>query len=295
MLIRAGFDIAFECAATTSMLLQLNVHPSREADLRSPDVIKSDPPLAMTAYLDLFGNRVTRVDAPPGRVTFSNRFVIHDSGEPDDRRPKRERRPSATSPTTSCCSCCRAAIATATTSPISPGRQFGGIAGGYERVQAICDFVHAHRLWLPEPPTRSACDSMRESRRLPRLRPSRHRALPRMNIPARYCTGYLGDIGVPPIPTRWISAPGSRCFWTASGTPSTRDTTIRALAASSSPEVATPPTSRSRPLSASPISCNSKLSPKNRRSRKSRRPDTGGARPASRARKGNEALNSPSR
>ena len=87
MLIRAGFDIAFECPAQTSMLLQVNIHPSREADLRSPDIIKSDPHLAMSAYLDLFGNRVTRVEVPPGLVTFSNRFMIHDSGEPDEAPP----------------------------------------------------------------------------------------------------------------------------------------------------------------------------------------------------------------
>src|ERR1019366_5144765 len=84
MLIQAGYDIAFQCPAQTPMLLQLNVHPSREADLRSPDIINSDPRLAMRAYLDLFGNRVTRVDVPPGVVTFSNLFVIHDSGEPDE-------------------------------------------------------------------------------------------------------------------------------------------------------------------------------------------------------------------
>ena len=76
MLIKAGFDIAFDCPAQTPMLLQLNVHPSRVDDLRSPDVIVSDPNLAMGAYLDHYGNRVTRVDVPPGIVTFSNRFTI---------------------------------------------------------------------------------------------------------------------------------------------------------------------------------------------------------------------------
>ena len=63
MLIRAGFDIAFECPAPISMLLQLNVHPSRVDDLRSPDEIVTEPSLAIGAYLDHYGNRVTRVDA----------------------------------------------------------------------------------------------------------------------------------------------------------------------------------------------------------------------------------------
>ena len=80
MLIEAGFDIAFECPAQTPMLLQLSVHPSRDADLLTPDKINCDPNLPMRSYIDHFGNRVTRVEVPAGLVAFSNRFVIHDSG-----------------------------------------------------------------------------------------------------------------------------------------------------------------------------------------------------------------------
>ena len=88
MLIRAGFDIAFDCPAQTPMLLQLNVHPSREA--RSAFARRHHAPIpicAMRAYLDLFGNRVTRLEVPPGLVTFSNRFMIHDFGLPDEIPP----------------------------------------------------------------------------------------------------------------------------------------------------------------------------------------------------------------
>ena len=122
MLIEAGFDIAFDCPAQTPMLLQLNVHPSRDADLLTPDRIASDPPLAMRDYLDLFGNRVTRVDVPAGLVTFSNRFVIHNSGEPDETPPDVRTTPIADLPDDGSCSWFRAAIATATSSRISPGR-----------------------------------------------------------------------------------------------------------------------------------------------------------------------------
>jgi len=72
MLIQAGFDIAFQYPAPTPMLLQLNVHPSRDEDLRSPDVIKSEPQLEMAHYSDLLGKRVARVPVPAGRVMFSN-------------------------------------------------------------------------------------------------------------------------------------------------------------------------------------------------------------------------------
>jgi hypothetical protein len=95
MLIEAGYDIAFDCPANTPMLLQLNVHPSRDADLLTPDRIVSDPPLAMRSYLDHFGNRVTRVEVPAGLVAFSNRFIIHDSGEPDEAPSDTEMTPIA--------------------------------------------------------------------------------------------------------------------------------------------------------------------------------------------------------
>src|SRR5271170_1382762 len=66
MLIEAGFDVAFECPTATPMILQLSIHPSRDADLLTPDRIASNPPLPMRSYLDLFGNQVTRVEVPAG-------------------------------------------------------------------------------------------------------------------------------------------------------------------------------------------------------------------------------------
>ena len=200
MLIKAGFNIAFQCTAPTPMLLQLNVHPSRVDDLRSPDVIKSDPPLAMSSYLDNFGNRVTRVDVPPGVVTFSNQFTIHDSGKPDEIPPDTGLTPIAALPddvlaflvsSRYCDSDKLADFAWAT---------FGGLTSGYRRVKAICDFVHSKiKFSYPDArPTRAASDSMQEGIGVCRDFAHLAVALCRcMNIPARYCTGYLGDIGVP--------------------------------------------------------------------------------------------------
>jgi hypothetical protein len=93
MLIEAGYDIAFDCPAQTPMLLQLSIHPSRDADLLAPDKINCDPNLTMRSYIDHFGNRVTRVEVPAGFVTFSNRFVIHDSGQPEETPPDTEMTP----------------------------------------------------------------------------------------------------------------------------------------------------------------------------------------------------------
>ena len=204
MLIRAGYDIAFQCPAQTSMLLQLNVHPSRVEDLRSPDVILSNPNLAMGAYLDHFGNRVTRVDAPPGLVTFSNQFVIQDSGAPEETPPDTPFTPIARLPNDTLVFLISSRYCDSDNLTNFAWSMFGSISGGYRRVQAICDFVHAKiRFSYPDArANRCASDSMREGVGVCRDFAHLAVALCRcMNIPARYCTGYLGDIGVPPDPS----------------------------------------------------------------------------------------------
>ncbi|MCI4678945.1 transglutaminase family protein [Rhodoblastus acidophilus] len=201
MLIRAGFDIAFECPAQTPMLLQLNIHPSREADLVSPDVINSVPPLPMRSYLDLFGNRVTRLEAPPGLVTFSNRFVIHDSGQPDETPPDTGLTPISCLPDDVLLFLVSSRYCDSDKLADFAWSTFGTIAGGYRRVQAVCDFVHSkiRFSYADARPTRSASDSMQEGVGVCRDFAHLAIALCRcLNIPARYCTGYLGDIGVPP-------------------------------------------------------------------------------------------------
>jgi transglutaminase-like putative cysteine protease len=203
MLIEAGFDITFQCPAQTPMLLQLNIHPSRVGDLRSPDVIYSDPHYAMRAYLDHYGNRVTRVEVPPGLVTFHNRFRIHDSGLPDEIPPDTALTPIARLPDEVLLFLISSRYCDSDNLADFAWSKFHWISGGWRCAQAICDFVHAHlRFSYPEArPTRSASDAMREGVGVCRDFAHLAIALCRcMNIPARYCTGYLGDIGVPVDP-----------------------------------------------------------------------------------------------
>jgi transglutaminase-like putative cysteine protease len=200
MLIQCGFTISFQCPTWTPMLLQLNVHPSRTGDLRSPDIIQSDPPLAMGAYLDHYGNRVTRLEAPPGLLTLRNRFQIYDSGLPDEIPPYTDLTPISRLPDDALLFLVASRYCDSDALADFAWSKFHHISGGYARVQAICDFVHGHiRFSYPEAsPTRSASDAMREGVGVCRDFAHLAVALCRcMNIPARYCTGYLGDIGVP--------------------------------------------------------------------------------------------------
>ena len=200
MLIHAGFDIAFDCPARTPMLLQLNVHPSRESDLRTPDVIRSEPDLPMRSYLDFFGNRVTRVNVEPGRITFSDRFSIYDSGLPDEIPPDGELTPIVDLPDDTLLFLASSRYCDSDKLADFAWMKFQGIAGGLARVRAICDFVHSQIRfsYADARSTRCASDSMREGIGVCRDYAHLAIALCRcMNVPARYCTGYLGDIGVP--------------------------------------------------------------------------------------------------
>src|SRR5947208_2872484 len=83
MLIRAGYEIAYECVVPTPMVLMLSVHPSREPDLVTPQTMRTDPAVAVYNYRDSFGNACTRLTAPAGRLTVSSDFKVRDSGRPD--------------------------------------------------------------------------------------------------------------------------------------------------------------------------------------------------------------------
>ena len=85
--------------------------------------------------------------------------------------------------------------------PTRRGRLFGPTPLGWPRVQAICDFVHTHMTFGYEHsrPTRTAWDAYTERHGV--CRDFAHLAVTFcrcLNIPARYCTGYITDIGTPP-------------------------------------------------------------------------------------------------
>jgi len=203
MIIRAGYAIAFECAVVTPMILHLNIHPSRAGDLITPDIVRTEPNCPTDAYLDLFGNRVTRVEAPAGLVTFHNDFTIRDSGSPDETPEDAPLTPVAELPSEVLVYLLASRYCDSDLLSDFAWSQFGGVGGGARLVQTICDYVHGriHFDYGAANPRRTASDGQREGvgvcRDFAHLAAALCRA---MNVPARYCTGYLGDIGVPPDP-----------------------------------------------------------------------------------------------
>ena len=203
MKIRAGFEIAYESAQPTPMLLMLNVHPSRQADCLTPDEIRFDPPARSSPYTDGFGNRCLRVTAPPSRLTMATEFVIRDSGEPDPVALDAEQHAIEDLPDDSLVFLLGSRYCDTDRLSEKAWSLFGATPPGWARVQAICDYVHDRLTFGYEhaSSTRTAWDGHQEG--LGVCRDFAHLAITLcrcMNIPARYCTGYLGDIGVPPVP-----------------------------------------------------------------------------------------------
>jgi transglutaminase-like putative cysteine protease len=203
MRIRAGYEIAYDCAQATPMLLMLRVHPSRQPDLESPERISFDPPIRATEYRDGFGNLCTRITAPAGRITITNDFIVRDTGQPDVVVADAEQHALEDLPDHVLVFLLGSRYCDTDRLSDLAWRLFGGTRPGWSRVQAICDYVHERLAFGYEhaSSTRTAWDGHTEC--LGVCRDFAHLAITFcrcMNIPARYCTGYLGDIGVPPDP-----------------------------------------------------------------------------------------------
>jgi transglutaminase-like putative cysteine protease len=201
MLIKAGYEIVYDCPVQSPMLLMLSVHPSRVNDLLEPHRINFDQPVQQHDYRDSFGNIVTRIVAPPGRVTISTEFTVKDSGEPDIVVPDAEQHAVEDLPDETIQFLLGSRYCDTDRLTDVAWSLFGDSPRGWGRVQAICEYVNNHITFGYEHarPTRTARDAYMEQRGV--CRDFAHLAVTFcrcMNIPARYCTGYLGDIGVPP-------------------------------------------------------------------------------------------------
>jgi transglutaminase-like putative cysteine protease len=203
MKIRAGYRISFNSVATTPMNLLLSVHPDRRSDLLSPDICQPSVDCRVETYSDLFNNQLTRVLAPPGPITFQSDFLIQDSGLvepafPQARQIPVEDLPGDVLPFLAASRYCE-------TDELSElaWSLFGSVPAGWARVEAVVDWTHRRLVYDYQRArsTRTAHQSHLEETGVCRDYAHLAIALCRcLNIPARYCTGYLGDIGVPPLP-----------------------------------------------------------------------------------------------
>jgi transglutaminase-like putative cysteine protease len=223
MRIKAGYRIVYDTPAPTPMLMMLSVRPERAHDLEQPDWMQTEPFLPIRTYVDTFGNMCTRLVAPRGRTTFHTEFVIRDTGEPDvipfgarqepiDELP--DRVVEYLLPSRYCDVELLSDLA---------WREFGSTPLGWARVQAVLDYTHERIRFGYEHARATKTAHQAHEERAGVCRDYAHLAITlcrALNIPARYCTGYLGDIRVEPVPgpmdfSAWLEVWLGGAWWPA--------------------------------------------------------------------------------
>jgi transglutaminase-like putative cysteine protease len=222
MLIRVGFDIEFELPAPAPMVLMLSLHPSRMPTVRSPEVLKIEPFTPSQSFVDSFGNCATRISAPAGRLRLMSDAIVQDSGLPDEQSPDARQHPVEELPDDALQFLLSSRYCEVDLLKDLAWELFSATPPGWARVKAVCTWVHNH-LEFSYPKarsTRTAAEAHKE--KLGVCRDFTHLAITFcrcLNIPARYTTGYLGDIGVPHDPSpmdfsAWFEAYLGGCWWT---------------------------------------------------------------------------------
>ncbi len=209
MRIRYGYNIEMICEQDLPLVTLLDIHPSRRHDILVADELNivslRDPSLRIAAkeYIDQFGNICRRITAPAGGIALRAEGIVHDSGEPDPVEPTAIEVPPARLPDEALVYLMGSRYCETDKLSAQAWSLFGHIPAGWARVQAIVDFVHNHLTFGYQfaRSTRTAAEAFEE--RIGVCRDFAHLAVALcrcMNVPARYCNGYLGDIGVPRDP-----------------------------------------------------------------------------------------------
>ncbi|MEQ1620239.1 MAG: transglutaminase family protein [Methylococcales bacterium] len=201
MKIRIGYELIYNCPQPTPMILTLSVHYTRASDIIIPDYLITDPPIPITAYRDNFGNWCSRIVAPQGRLKLSTDALVRDTGQPDRAISQARQTPVEKLPDETLLFLLGSRYCETDRLSEIAWQLFDKSPTGWARVQAICDYVNQHITFGYEYArrTKTAWEVFQEKSGV--CRDYAHLAITFcrcMNIPARYCSGYLGDIGMPP-------------------------------------------------------------------------------------------------
>ena len=201
MQLRVGYELIYNCPQPVPMILLVNIHYSRASDLVVPERLTTEPSVPVTGYRDSFGNWCNRLTAPAGRLRIRGEGVVRDSGQPDAIVPDAAQHSIEELPAETLVFLLGSRYCETDLLSETAWQLFQATPPGWARVQAICDYVHDRIVfdYQRARATRTATQAFEE--RTGVCRDYAHLAITFcrcMNIPARYCTGYLGDMGTPP-------------------------------------------------------------------------------------------------
>ena len=202
MYIRFGYELEYWTPAPTHMIFMLHCQVAEGQRLVRPDVLTVDPPVPLRFYADGFGNTCTRLELPGGVARITADALLEDSGEPESELWSAQEHAVSELPDEVMVYLLSSRFCDTEMLMAEAWRLFGHVRPGWSRVQAICDFANQHVRFGYQfaRATRTASETYAEGQGV--CRDFAHLAITLcrcVNIPARYCTVYLGDIGVPPV------------------------------------------------------------------------------------------------
>ena len=201
MQLRVGYELIYDCPQPTPMMLMLNIHHTRASDIVVPDVLTTNPSVPLTFYRDAFGNWCTRIVAPPGQTRLTASAIVNDSGVPEPRALS-DRQHAVEDLPEECLQfllgsryCETDRLSDVAWSLFGKRR---AARSGFRPFATTCISTSRSATRTPARRRRRGKRSARRRASAATTRISRVTFCRCMNIPARYCTGYLGDVGVPP-------------------------------------------------------------------------------------------------
>jgi transglutaminase-like putative cysteine protease len=198
--IRFGYELVYSCPQPVPMILMLHTHSSRAADLLRADDMITQPHVARESYVDIFGNTCSRIVAPAGETRLTADGLIQDSGQPEPAFADAQEHSVEQLPHNTLIYLLGSRYCETERLMSDAWSLFGHLTPGWSRIQAVCDFAHQHIEFgyqfarSSKTAWEAYCERQGVCRDFAHLAITLLRCL---NIPARYCTGYLGDIGVP--------------------------------------------------------------------------------------------------
>ena len=210
MFIRIGYEIVIDSKAETVLILALSPHSSFAGRVIGASSVQATPDLPLETFLDSFGNRMTRLKAPAGQLTLWSDCIVEVDGKPDVFNWDARQHDIIDLPPETLQFLTASRYCDSDTLAPDALQLFGTTEPGWALVQAICNYVHNHLTFGYGfgRASKTASDAQREKTGV--CRDFAHLAIAlcrAMNIPARYASGYLGDVGVP------YSGPGDFCAW----------------------------------------------------------------------------------
>jgi transglutaminase-like putative cysteine protease len=197
--IQIGYDLRFRVPAPTAVLLLLQVYPAKYL-FAQPERFVIDPAVALDQFLDVNGNACTRLMAQAGLLTLTSDAVVEVDGQADVVNLSAVQHPIQELPINTLPFLFASRYCEVDRLSTFAWNTFGNGPTGYQRVQAVCNFVHQQIRfdYQTASPFKTAFDAFTQRQGV--CRDFAHLAITLcrcLGIPARYATGYLGDIGIP--------------------------------------------------------------------------------------------------